>query len=502
MSKEILVVLNRKRGSVKAQLTRIKDCINNPDEKDKIKLESKMDTLKNLRIKLSDIRNEYYEVAANDSHLEPLELEILDLEDDFEDIQVRIKNIISKIDLKNNDVTSCVNGFNNIQLPRFNGSYHDWFNFKEKFISLIDSNNSLADSQKLYYLKSTFTGIAKDVITIDDSYTSLFECLKKRFENKKLILTSHFSEILSLEKFTYESAKNLRTLIDFCLKHFRGLKMVGLELNEFSEVLLINLILRKLGKETRKNYELNLASTELPKWDDFMDFSLKRCLILENIQTNNAITVPSERSNKTKSFLDKLDPVNCVICKQQPHPVFRCNKFNNLSVNERFNSVKKNNLRINCFSYSHRVALCKSPQSCPNCSKRYNSLLCRNFERRVDSQRSQISETLPTLERKNTTTLNVNSECFKPKQTIPHVESFDNEGEEFVGHAKGHSTVMLSTAIVYCQNNRWELFPLRTLLDCGSMCNLITKDMPPWLWDCNVNEKIPLFAVLTGLHKL
>ncbi|GFQ87062.1 DUF1758 domain-containing protein [Trichonephila clavata] len=115
--------------------------------------------------------------------------------------------------------------------------------------------------------------------------------------------------------------------------------MVGLELNEFSEVLLINLILRKLDKETRKNYDLNLVSSKLPKWDDFMDFLLKRCLILENIQTNNAIAVPSERSYKTKSFLAKLDPVNCVICKQQPHPVFRCKKFDDLSVYERFNSL-------------------------------------------------------------------------------------------------------------------------------------------------------------------
>ncbi|GFR11449.1 integrase catalytic domain-containing protein [Trichonephila clavata] len=306
MSKEILVALNRKRGSVKAQLTRIKDFVNSPDEKDKTKLESKMDTLKSLRMKLSDIRNEYYEVVVKDSDLEPLELEILDLEDDCEDIHVRIKNIVPKIDLKNNDITSCGNSFNNIQLPRFNGSYHDWFNFKEQFISLIDSNNSLTDSQKLYYLKSTLTGIAKDVITFDDSYTSLFECLKK--------------------------------------------------------------------------------------------------------------------------------------------------------------------------SSSHRVALCKSSRNCYNCSKRHNSLLCRNFERNFYSQRSQICETLPTLEPKNTTTLNVNSECFKPKQTIPYVESFDNEGEEFVEHAKGASTVMLSTAIVYCQNNRGELLPLRTLLDCGRMCNLISQD--------------------------
>ncbi|GFW53929.1 uncharacterized protein TNCV_1086461 [Trichonephila clavipes] len=145
--------------------------MNNPDEKDKTHLESKLDTLKSLRIKLSDIRGEYYEVVADDCDLEPLESEILDLEDDCEDIQVRIKNILSNIDLKNNSVTSCENSFKNIklpdiQLPRFNGSYHKWFNFKEQFVSLIDSNNSLNDSQKLYYLKSTLTGIAKDVITI------------------------------------------------------------------------------------------------------------------------------------------------------------------------------------------------------------------------------------------------------------------------------------------------------------------------------------------------
>ncbi|GFY22037.1 uncharacterized protein TNCV_3296811 [Trichonephila clavipes] len=232
MSKEASVVLNRKCGAVKVHLTRIKNFMNNPDEKDKTHLESKLDTLKSFRIKLSVIRNEYYEVVAADSDfLEPLESEILNLEDDCEDIRVRIKNILSNIDLKNNAVASCENIFNyiklpDIQLPRFNGSYHEWFNFKEQFVSLIDSNNSLNDSQKLYYLKSALTGIVKDVIMIDDSYTSLLECLKKRFENKKLIINSHFSEILFLEKFTRESAKNLRTLTDCCQKHLSAVSRV------------------------------------------------------------------------------------------------------------------------------------------------------------------------------------------------------------------------------------------------------------------------------------
>ncbi|GFX13943.1 DUF5641 domain-containing protein [Trichonephila clavipes] len=228
----------------------------------------------------------------------------------------------------------------------------------------------------------------------------------------------------------------------------------------------------KLDKETRKNYELNLTSTELPKWEDFMNFLLKRCLILENIQTNNATAFPSERIYKTKSFLAKLDPANCVICKQS-HLVFRCKKFNDLSVNERFNSVKRNRLCIDCFIPSHKVALCKSSRNCPNCSKRHNSLLCRNFERNLDSQRSPGSETMPNMEPRVTTPyLNVNSECFQPKQTI---ESFENGGE-FVGYSKGASTMLLSTAVVYCQNSRGELFPLRALLDSGSQSNLITHE--------------------------
>ncbi|GFS59323.1 hypothetical protein TNIN_133831 [Trichonephila inaurata madagascariensis] len=43
-----------------------------------------MDTLKSLRMKLSDIQNEYYEAVENDRALATPESEILDLEDDGE----------------------------------------------------------------------------------------------------------------------------------------------------------------------------------------------------------------------------------------------------------------------------------------------------------------------------------------------------------------------------------------------------------------------------------
>ncbi|GFX55692.1 uncharacterized protein TNCV_3427631 [Trichonephila clavipes] len=98
---------------------------------------------------------------------------------------------------------------------------------------------------------------------------------------------------------------------------------------------------------------------------------------------------------------------------------------------------------------------------------------CKDISRNVDSQRSPGSETPPNMEPRITTpTLNVNSECFQPKQTV---ESFQNGGE-FVGYSTGHSTMRLSTAVVYCQNSRGEVFPLRALLDSGSQSNLICQE--------------------------
>ncbi|GFY01106.1 uncharacterized protein TNCV_5075731 [Trichonephila clavipes] len=82
----------------------------------------------------------------------------------------------------------------------------------------------------------------------------------------------------------------------------------------------------------------------------------------------------------------------------------------------------------------------------------------QNFRENVDSQRSPCSETLPTPEPKNTTMLNLNSECFQPKQIIPYVEPFENERGEFVGHAhQGHSTVVLSTALPIDDGDKYPL---------------------------------------------
>lgn len=70
---------------------------------------------------------------------------------------------------------------------------------------------------------------------------------------------------------------DLRTLVKGYQKNARALKINGLKPNEYTEVLLFNLILKTLHKKARKHYEVCLNSSELVNWNDFITFLKKLC---------------------------------------------------------------------------------------------------------------------------------------------------------------------------------------------------------------------------------
>lgn len=60
------------------------------------------------------------------------------------------------------------------------------------------------------------------------------------------------NNLLSLENRQFESAEKLRVLVDNVLKQIRPLKVTNIEMDIFGENLLINIVLQKLDKTTRK----------------------------------------------------------------------------------------------------------------------------------------------------------------------------------------------------------------------------------------------------------
>ncbi|GBO35181.1 hypothetical protein AVEN_170973-1 [Araneus ventricosus] len=149
---------------------------------------------------------------------------LYELEERLETLEVRFKVILEDLTSKrektinDNSENECSKSVKiklpKIPLPIFDGKYEEWSSFENQFRNLISINDDLSDSEKLYYLRSSLNGEAKQVETEDDTFDSLFKALKERFENKKLIINAHVNAVINFEKIQYASAKDLKSLLD------------------------------------------------------------------------------------------------------------------------------------------------------------------------------------------------------------------------------------------------------------------------------------------------
>ncbi|XP_054720895.1 uncharacterized protein LOC129230517 [Uloborus diversus] len=179
-----LNILNRRRGGLKGQVTRLLSFIGSDiDAMDSTEIECKLEHVQALETKFEQLKLDYYSVLK-DEELDENEKIFIDLEEELEKIEVALKRKFKQL---NNNISRSFNDappnstisirLPEISLPKFNGKYEEWFLFKEQFNSIINSNSSLSDSQKLYYLKSSLIGRAKEIETIDDTYQSLWKAL-------------------------------------------------------------------------------------------------------------------------------------------------------------------------------------------------------------------------------------------------------------------------------------------------------------------------------------
>ena len=80
-------------------------------------------------------------------------------------------------------------------------------------------------------------------------------------------------------------------------------------------------------------------------------------------RANVNVTTTSDRSKK------------CPACQVSNHKVYSCPEFKKLTVEERFEVVKKARLCFNCLSSGHDSKECRSSYKCSICQKNHNYLL-------------------------------------------------------------------------------------------------------------------------------
>ncbi|GFY07920.1 integrase catalytic domain-containing protein [Trichonephila clavipes] len=323
--------LNNSKRAIKCTITKIGTFVKESGNPTPTKLDIKLKRVQEMNRKIDELKDQYYDIKdISESELLVIEADIQSMEDRLEELEVRIRDILNSLIAKSS-VSSVHNHENaifqtnsklkleiklpEIPLPVFRGRYDEWPSFKSQFDNIISKNNDLSESQKLYYLKASLQGDDKLLGAVDDSFESLITALKTRFENKRPLTETHINAILEIEKLTSESARDIRTMTDILSKNIRALKLLGFERNNLSDLILHNIILKKIDRETRKQFEKSIDSNQIPELDTFIMYLEKRSQTIDSINRSAPIThKPKQVSfHKGEITLRVKQKVNTVI---------------------------------------------------------------------------------------------------------------------------------------------------------------------------------------------
>lgn len=395
-----------------------------------------------------------------------------------------------------------------LSLPEFRGEPTAWNPFFDLFDSLINKNENLSDIEKFRYLLLSLRGepydLIKSIPLTADNYVTALEYLQHRYENKRIIATKHLDKILDLEPMSNKShlcEKGIRNLLNVCHENLSALRVIKFPVLEW-DFIILNIILRKLSTYIRKRFEQSLHSpAEIPQLSDLFDF-LEKELTTSEVMSNSVPSVerftvggagaasaatraaptrspdasrahPSRafKSYQSVPFNNKQDsfptlcastmpkhnftnngnkPVSCSYCHNS-HSIQKCDNFSKLSITERSDFVKNNNICFNCLIKGHNVLQCRSRFNCKHCNARHHSSLHDN--------------------------LNIESNSCSPAANALSCAAAPRASRGD-GFRETEYSVLLATAVVDVRHHDCpssKASTIRVLIDPGSQTSLITE---------------------------
>lgn len=271
-----------------------------------------------------------------------------------------------------------------IKLPPFDGIYHEWENFRDRFTSLIINNKDLSDFSRMHFLSSCLKDSALECIdgipVTSDNFNVAWTALTSRYENKRRLINVHLSELMNLNAVTRESVYDLQTLRDKVNIAVAALRNLGRAPEELWDDILVFIVTQKLDPITRKAWNLKATDTESPpSYADLSRFLMGRARALEEFKPANAVIVkppikPACNSRIHSANSTTKSPSGCALCKGK-HYLNVCPRFLNKNSSQRREFVKQAKRCFNCLSHSHSVQECPSKYSCRLCQQQHHTLL-------------------------------------------------------------------------------------------------------------------------------
>lgn len=374
-----------------------------------------------------------------------------------------------------------------IEIPKFNGNYQDYPNFKATFDSLVHENKArgLDDLQRFAILKGALIGPAaeavKQLLVTADNYEVARKIIDDRFNQKRLIFDSLISSLFNAPP--ARTASDLRGISDLFDNQWKSLGILTSSEYHLGEGVLIHLALRKCDVETRRRWdEKQMGSNEIPTWTEFSTFLATRCTMLEgqqfsrqNFSIPTPKTVPNQ-SHQNGRFQRQLpnkvvnaahsQPTQCPSCNGTCDSVVNCEHFNNLNVEDRFLLCRSEKLCVKCLQ--PRPHYNCTNEVCTTCERGHNTLLhFENSEQLRDAWDKALSLTKHT----NVTTadpdpMTTTDDFFMEELSVLQTQVSNSRFND--------SYTWLATALVCVADVGGNPIIMRALLDGGSQISIIS----------------------------
>lgn len=489
MSEKELKALIRKRGSLKGKLTNFKSYLNDLQSTSLLndyqltEFQLRLNKIEIIYDEFDILQTEIETLADPDSQSEaPDSSARRQFEDDYYSTISAARVLIESYNKKSFDGQSEVSSISavgkvhthsfvnlpKIDLPHFEGGYHSWLEFRDTYVSLIHTNDSINTINKFHYLRASLKGSAALMIqSLDlraENYQIAWQLLSERYDNEKLLVTNHVNALFNVEQIHKESSKALRNIIDVTNKNLRALATLGQPTDHW-DTLVIHIMSSKLDSVTYREWEERRNSiSSPPNLSFFLKFLANRSDFLETLEESKANRlhkqeVFSSSFSKPKSLIasssfdkNKKSHYTCPLCKKE-HNLFMCTAFRSLPVETRIQKAKLFKVCLNCLCHGHTDNKCRLSH-CKYCKQKHNTLLHSEALRQQEPTAENVA--LPT----NITSTS-NNVALSVKTSSSTATS---------------NYVLLSTALVKVLDRDGNLHTARILLDNASTTNFVTQE--------------------------
>ncbi|XP_037038490.1 uncharacterized protein LOC119076010 [Bradysia coprophila] len=334
-----------------------------------------------------------------------------------------------------------------IEIPKFNGDYGKWTNFKDLFNQMMEQRD-LTSTEKFMYLRGNLTGeplaLIESLQVTAGNYILAWDLLNDRYENPRHIIKSLLNKLLfNTERAKSNHSSSIKKRLDVFREGMYAVKIAAKTEEKLNDMIFHQLLLNTMDQPTVTLYEQNLdherqpASTEV-----LMKFITKRFRALE-YSIDDAVSRNGQQQVNNKNFAQRQkstvlaaaatdNKVKLCNCKEK-HSITKCPKFTKLTVEERFKLAKRAAVCLQCLKPGHMYKQC-SGKPCFTCDKHHHTLL--HFVRQETS--AHLGSTIKNI---------------------------------------GIDHVFLGTAIIHVMNANGIPIKMRALLDSGAQLNVMSERM-------------------------